>query len=101
MIDLFEYSVLREKCLPILRNDIKISETYQHPLDRTKLSIDISVLNATDDKTQGNYDIYRWDELTKNKCTVYNFEGGHFFINEHIEKVIHIIQSNLCNQIKI
>ncbi len=88
--EIFEHPELTKLFLPVLRNDIKIAETYKFVDNRTPLNCDFSILTGKDE----DYTIEQlagWKKLTSGRCDFYQFQGGHFFINEEREKVVEII----------
>jgi medium-chain acyl-[acyl-carrier-protein] hydrolase len=87
----FQIKELLDMIMPILRSDYMIVETYEHSEDILILNCDISVLNGKQDAYIQNKSVERWSECTNKICTFYEFEGGHFFINQHKEEIANII----------
>lgn len=81
--------------MPILRNDFKLVETYKHSGNILKLNCDITVLNGKYDDYIINKDVKRWSECTDKECNFYEFDSGHFFINEYKEAVVNVINNTL------
>jgi len=81
--------------LPILRNDFRLVETYKHNGDKLKLNCEMSILNGKYDDFVASKEIELWSECTCKKCNFYEFDSGHFFINEYKEAVINIINNTL------
>lgn len=83
-------------CLPILRSDLKLVETYQYVEKSSKLDCDISVLYGTGDLITVS-DLLPWKEQTNKSCKMYEYEGNHFFINDHREQIINMINHTITN----
>lgn len=81
--------------IPILRADYKIIESYSSLQKNTKFEFDISVLSGKQDEDMEDKDLEMWQTCTSGKCSIYKFDGGHFFINEKIEDIVKIINSVL------
>lgn len=81
--------------LPIIRADYKIVELYKHIEDGFKLDCDITILNGKMDRLANRDDVSKWKECTNKACTFYEFDGGHFFINDYKSKILEIINNTL------
>ncbi len=81
---------LREYFEPILRCDFRAVENYQPEMK--VLDIPITVFWGTSDMTKE--DASSWKELTSRNCALHAFEGGHFFLFEHIQEIVKIINSH-------
>ncbi|MGG3526857.1 thioesterase [Bacillus pseudomycoides] len=91
--ELIEDKHLREIFLPILRNDIRLLETY--PRDNIKpLNIDLFILNgSSDNEIKKEYNnLLLWEQLTLKKCKFHFVSGGHFFIFDNTNDVISFVQ---------
>ena len=96
--ELLKRKALLDTFIPILKADFKIVETYNHIHRDKKLACDITVFNANDDKNID--DIVKWQELTGGSCNIYEYEGGHFFINKHIGSISGVINYTLNSKFK-
>lgn len=85
-------AVLQEKellqlLLPILKEDIRINETYvacdDHPLD-----VPIELFYGTEDKTISQDELEAWKNCTTARCCLNSCGGGHFFIEHEKPKII-------------
>ena len=92
--EFFKCRELLDLFMPVLRADYKVIETYKYKKESGKLDCPISVLNGEEDDLTSE-DITGWCNHTKSNCTIYNFEGGHFFIHEKTEKVVDVINGIL------
>lgn len=93
----FEHKELTDIFLPLLRADYRIVDNYIYTEKNKKLDCDITVFNGNEDNMSLE-DIYGWREHTKNEFNVYNFKGGHFFINENEEQIVNIINQTLARK---
>ena len=84
--EFFEYPELLELFIPLLKNDFKIFETHPLREEIRPLDQDISVfLGNEDDLTEQQ--CTEWVLHTSRKCDTSYFEGGHFFIHDHVEEI--------------
>ncbi|WP_223869117.1 thioesterase II family protein [Paenibacillus sp. UASWS1643] len=80
--------------LPVIRADFRMVETYQFIADRYRMNCPITILNGSHDYMTEE-EVKAWEMHTTNTCAVISFKGGHFFIDEHLSQVIHIIHSSI------
>ncbi|WP_010248509.1 thioesterase II family protein [Acetivibrio cellulolyticus] len=92
---LFDNKELLEIFLPVLRADYKILDNYRAQQTQVVYDFDISVLGGRYDSEVSAVDLRQWYKYTNGDCRVYEFEGGHFFINDYIEDIVKIINSTL------
>lgn len=76
--------------VPILRNDYKVIETCQYKQPDKPFDCGITIFNGFQDDLN-EQDIYEWSQYTSQAFQVYQFEGGHFFINEYAKDMLNII----------
>lgn len=81
---------LLELFLPIIRNDFSIYENYSF-LDVGPLPCDLLVLSGDQDQTVNQEEILAWSKYTTGKFEHMSFSGKHFFIKDHKEKLLEII----------
>lgn len=98
--EVFNNQYLREFFLPVLRADYKMVGTYRHTLEIPRINCDISILSGNEDAYVIGKDMSRWQECTNGTCRFFNFEGGHFFINQHKDKIAQIVNDTLLNNCK-
>ncbi len=96
--EFFEHPELLEVLLPMLKSDFKIAETFSSSAEITPFDYDINVLIGKEEDVTAEQ-MHGWKEHTSRICTMYYFEGGHFFINEEMEKVVDIV-NNTVKQLK-
>lgn len=88
--DILNNDELLQILLPIIKSDFSISETYYYK-SSSSLSFDILVLSGKDDKTVSENEVQAWSEHTSGKFKHLAFPGGHFFIKEHQEEILRLI----------
>ncbi|MBB5194977.1 thioesterase II family protein [Anaerocolumna cellulosilytica] len=86
-----------ETFIPIIRADYKILETYDCVHKNTKFEFDISVLSGKQDNDLNDNYLEAWKNCTLGKCSIYKFDGGHFFINEKAEDTVKLINKVLLS----
>ncbi|AOZ77366.1 gramicidin dehydrogenase [Clostridium pasteurianum DSM 525 = ATCC 6013] len=84
--------------LKVLRQDFKICETYTYKNEKLKLNCNISILNGDKDNININH-IALWKKHTSRSCHIYSFKGGHFYIEDNMERIASIINSTLLQSI--
>jgi len=80
--------------LPYLKNDFRISESYLYKERMAKIECNISVFTGKDEDTTVE-EIQLWKKHGSKKVRIYDFNGNHFFINEHIQSIAQIITGEL------
>ena len=91
---LLEEKELFKIFITILKADYEAIEKYEYRDRSYKFEFPISILNGIEDKlTKGC--IYQWRIHTEKECDVYDFPGGHFFVNDNIKEISEIIQSKI------
>lgn len=94
--EFFDIPELLEILLPLLRGDFRISGTYRLRGEIKPLDCNITVLTGKEEDLNPQQ-IEEWKLHTKQQCNLYSFEGGHFFLNNPVEKdkIIRIINDTL------
>jgi medium-chain acyl-[acyl-carrier-protein] hydrolase len=77
----FEDRGLRDLFLPILRADLRLSETYLHAVS-SPLQHPITIFGGLEDRTAPTECLHEWRLHTRGICTVRLLEGDHFFIHQ-------------------
>lgn len=87
---------LMELCLPLLRADFELSETYKLPPQEIEsFDINTSVLGGVNDPDVSVESLEKWQELFTPPVKIHTFEGGHFFIDECKKDVLTIVNDIL------
>jgi surfactin synthase thioesterase subunit len=76
---------LMEILEPILRADFKAVENFQYDQIRT-FAIPVIVLHGLDDNFSSNQ-AQSWQVISEIPLNLHEFEGGHFFIFDHADKI--------------
>lgn len=92
--ELFDSPELLSIFLPLLKADFRLVET-ELPDGRIRpLKEDITVfLGKDDDFTALQCD--GWKKHTSRLCSIHYFEGGHFFLHDHLERLVRIVNNTL------
>lgn len=85
----------RECYFPIIRNDYKIAEEYK--CDYKKICTPICAFASKDDKEMKFEETLKISTLTED-FFLYEFSGGHFFINDSEEKVCQLVKQVLAKR---
>jgi surfactin synthase thioesterase subunit len=84
--EFFEHPELLKIILPLVRTDLRISWLFTHQFGEIDpLDCDITVLTGEDDDINPEQ-LQGWLEHTHGTCNINSFEGGHFFINDPLQK---------------
>ena len=87
---------LRELFLPILKDDIALSDGYAYQ-DEKPLHCPIDVFAGEDDRGAPTALTQRWSEQTCNAMNYHVFKGGHFFINDSLGEIQSLVKNTLKN----
>ncbi|RZM76729.1 thioesterase II family protein [Pseudoalteromonas rubra] len=91
--ELLEHKELMELLLPLLRADFQIAECYQ--AQATALPCPITVFHGHDDIDISAEQLHGWQDLSEHKIDIHYFNGGHFFINQCRDEVLHTVNQVL------
>ncbi len=91
--DLPQYDELLRLMLPTIRADLTLAETYQYQ-PRPPLPTPVHVLRGTEDPLVRPGD-GGWAEQTSVSCTVTEFTGGHFFVQDHERAIVQFVETEL------
>ena len=92
--EVFSSPDLLELMLPILRADFRACETYR-PGDRPRLPINIAAYGGLGDTDTSRDGLLAWQEETTGQCVVRMFPGGHFFVSDHADQVVAMLERDL------
>jgi surfactin synthase thioesterase subunit len=88
---------LYDLALPIVRADFKAIETYQHR-HGLKTRCPVVVLADTADPEVDLQEAIAWRDHAGNEFALHRFSGGHFFIDQHTDKVLDIVREVLSRE---
>ncbi len=80
---------------PVLRADFKLVETYYDDSYYQSLQVDIQTLAGAEDHSVSPDTVAAWRDCTAGTSCHTTFPGNHFFIHEHENKVISLIEEFL------
>lgn len=92
--EFMENSELSQIYIPIIRNDLKLLASCKIENSECKFDCDITVFNGLQD-TLIKEDIIEWNQYTNQNFKFYQFDGGHFFINQFADKMLTIISKQV------
>lgn len=87
--EIFDVPALRNYFVPIIRSDYYITENYRTK-EIVEFPCECSVLNGVDDVLTYN-DLHSWKKYSPAGFEIKNFDGNHFFINDHKKSLIDYI----------
>ncbi|KUO74524.1 MAG: gramicidin dehydrogenase [Desulfosporosinus sp. BRH_c37] len=88
---------LLEFYLPIIKNDIRVLETYVFREREDKIKCGITVINGWEDRIDIRREI-TWRDLCSGEYRSYYLNGGHFFINHSRDKILEIMAERLFKE---
>lgn len=89
---------LLDVVLPPLRADYRAIETYRQDTS-ARIGAPIVVMTATDDARTTLEEARAWHEHTSAGGDVHLFDGGHFYLESHGERVVELISGTLRGQL--
>lgn len=94
--DFFDTPELAQLFLPVIRNDLRLAETYVVN-EIVPIDCNISVLVGKEEDLIED-EIAQWKHYTQGSCRRYSFSGGHFFIKDHTADITGIISRTLLQK---
>jgi medium-chain acyl-[acyl-carrier-protein] hydrolase len=97
--EFFDHPELLEVLLPTLKNDFKVAETYvyKHKDVPNPIDHDLTIFIGKDEEVSAEQ-MFGWREQTNKVCSLHYFEGEHFFLHHHVEKLVSIINNTLVHR---
>lgn len=93
--ELFADQELLNIYMKILRADYRMLETYSPSVRGDRFHYDITALNGNKDSMASVSEVSEWKHYTDSTFKLYEFQGGHFYINDNMESVLKIINDTL------
>ena len=81
--------------LPILRADLKMTETYRYPPEEL-LTIPLTALGGLEDPLVGRADLSAWSGMTVGPFSLHMLAGGHFFLHSATDAVLRLVARQLA-----
>lgn len=98
--EMIKIKELIDMALPVLRADFKMLDEFKKDnveYPKEVFSVPIIAFTGKYDKGVTSDDMNEWRKYTKGKFELYQFEGNHFFINDHYQEIVDIINTELAN----
>ncbi|MEV6273977.1 alpha/beta fold hydrolase [Nocardia sp. NPDC051832] len=76
--------------LPVMKADYRAFDAYSCGAD-VRVSAPVRVLGGDEDPFVAPRDLYAWSTHTTDPVEVTLFEGGHFYLNDHIEGIAELL----------
>lgn len=80
---------------PIIRDDMRAVAGYRHQA-APPLEVPITVMIGTEESTTGA-EASQWREMTRSDCTLLEYQGGHFFLFDHVDAICARLNSALVD----
>ena len=80
--------------LPAFRNDVRSLEQYRRGPE-VRISAPIVIMTAVDDQSTTVDDAMAWHEHTTGGGATYTFDGGHFYLEHHADRVVTVVAKTL------
>ena len=83
----------------ILKDDFSLLKHYFQDGCSASIETDIAVWCGKDDAMISASEVRKWHQVTAGRCTITDFEGGHFFINQvfgdlhDLERQLHVCRN--------
>lgn len=79
--------------LPLLKSDFKVVETYEYK-EGEALECPLSIFYSNKD-SYTPFEMFEWNRYSTVSCNYYDFDGEHFFIQNHAENICKIMNNEL------
>lgn len=93
-VELLGNKSILNRFLPVIKSDLCNIESYKYIRKQNTLDCDVSVLYGKED-CESRDEFLEWKKLTRKDFSIYEFKGGHFFINDYMGQVIEIINRSI------
>lgn len=97
-MSLFEDRAIRELYLPVFRADYHLVDTYAPRADSHALSLPVTALWGTKDPTADGELTGPWHATTTGRFRHYAFDGGHFYLVDHLDSVLKLVREQLTGR---
>lgn len=84
---------LMEYFAPIIRDDMRSVAEYRYKA-APPLDLPITVMVGTTESTTST-EASEWNDMTTSDCRVLQYEGGHFFLFDHVDDICALINATL------
>jgi medium-chain acyl-[acyl-carrier-protein] hydrolase len=87
---------LVELMLPCLRADFTVFETYRYS-DDAPLDCSVTAFGGTSDRRVSEREVAAWRTQTTGEFRFQMFDGGHFFLQDRRDDVLHSVKRDLAS----
>ncbi|WP_267933922.1 thioesterase II family protein [Paenibacillus profundus] len=91
--EFFQNKELINLFLPILRHDFMIIEQYEYEEKADKLHTDMSIWYGSGESFVN--EVQGWGTHTSKSCRLHEFQGGHFFLFDHVQAIANEVNNTL------
>ncbi|MBD9628167.1 thioesterase [Ensifer sp. ENS06] len=95
--DVLDATELLALVLPVLRNDLKLLETYAFDLNRTPLDIPLFVSGGNADGLVSVESLSGWSEVSTGRTEGRIWDGGHFYLTRQKDAFLSALCATLRN----
>jgi pyochelin biosynthetic protein PchC len=88
---------MRSVFLPAVRDDYRIVQSYVPRAGGPLLRTDVTAFVGRQDEAVGVGDAGAWAGATRGRFTLRTFPGGHFYLGEHPDHVLHALREVLLS----
>jgi len=81
--------------LPVIRADFQLAETYDFRAYYERLDCAVTVFGGAKDQHVSEAHLRAWMETTRGEFELKMFDGGHFFIQSHMQEAVNSVGSAL------
>ncbi|WP_455717491.1 thioesterase II family protein [Anaerosporobacter sp.] len=99
LTDEFYNDKIQSIFLPILRADFRILGEYQCMEKNEKVMCDMTILYGDEDQNIEENEITYWSEYAGQNMDFYKFNGEHFFIWDHFQEIICLMQKAIVKTV--
>lgn len=78
---------LWEAFAPVLRSDLGLADTWDRETPATPLPVPLTVFGGADDTVVSPGQLESWPRLTADFLGQHTYPGGHFYLNDHRERL--------------
>lgn len=93
--EVFEDKKLAEIFIPIIKADYTLIENYGYIEENLKFKSRITGFRGNKDELVTEDELYEWAKFSPAEFQAYEFDGGHFFVNEYTNEITRIINRTL------
>ncbi|MEU3916695.1 alpha/beta fold hydrolase [Streptomyces sp. NPDC029004] len=97
-MSLFDDQAIRDLYLPVFRADYRLVDTYAPGPDRHLFTLPVTALWGTKDPTADGTLMGPWHETTTGRFRYHAFDGGHFYLVDHLDSVLNLVGEQLAGR---